>query len=158
MTLPSAGAPASLSKEWNFYDYDREAKLTPIKTLRLNSPNDDDVLLDFLHDFVDRTAKMTPPTGDEQWTEGLVQPFLDLAASYEASGEYEVKRDLWRGVLAGAFIESWRETAERDLFARQHDAGGHRPSRGRNLAPGRSAGPRRGYPPRQTLRRLLPPG
>lgn len=108
-------------KEWNFYDYDREvvqeAKLTSVKTLRLNTRDDDDVLLDFLHDFVDRTAKMTPPTGDAKWTEELVVPFLNLAASYERTGEYEVKRDLWRGVLAGAFINSDPD-AERDLFAR----------------------------------------
>lgn len=108
-------------KEWNFYDYDREAdqeaKLTSIKTLRLSAPDDDDGLLAFLHDFVDRTAKMTPPTGDAQWTESLVQPFLELAASYESTGEYEVKRDLWRGVLAGAFINPEGD-AERDLFAR----------------------------------------
>ncbi len=104
-------------KEWHFYNYDRGAKLIPVRTLRLSSPNDGERLLDFLHDFVDRTSKMTPPTGDGRWAEGLAQPFLDLAAAYENTGEYQVKRDLWRGVLAGAFINS-EPDAERDLFAR----------------------------------------
>lgn len=110
-------------KEWSFYNYDRAAtqdtKLTLVKTLRLSTPDDDDGLLAFLHGFVDRTARMAPPTVDNQWAERLVQPFLDLAARYEATGEYEVKRDLWRGVLAGAFINPQSDPeAERDLFAR----------------------------------------
>ena len=110
-------------KEWSFYDYDRNApdseKLTLVNTLRLNTQADDETLLAYLYDFVNRTVKMAPPTDNVRWSEGLVQPFLDLAARYEASPEYDVKRSLWRGVLRGAFINPQGDAdAERDLFAR----------------------------------------
>ena len=43
----------------------------------------------------------------------------ELAARYENSPEYDVKRSLWRGVLRGAFINPQGDAdAERDLFAR----------------------------------------
>ena len=110
-------------KEWSFYDYQRNApegaKLTPRHTLRLNAPEDDEALLAYLYDFVNRTVKMAPPTDNEQWAENLVQPFQDLAARYENSPEYDVKRSLWRGVLRGAFLNPQGDgDAERDLFAR----------------------------------------
>ena len=110
-------------KEWLFYDYDRDAsdgnKLTPVNSLRLEEPDDDEELLERLHRFVNRTVKMLPPTDDAGWANGLVQPFLDLAARYEHTSEYEVKRDLWRGVLRGAFLNPQEDTdRERDLFAR----------------------------------------
>ena len=110
-------------KEWSFYDYRRDApegaKLTPRHTLRLDAPEDDEALLAYLYDFVNRTVKMTPPTDNEQWAESLVQPFQELAARYESSPEYEVKRSLWRGVLRGAFLNPQGDAdAERDLFAR----------------------------------------
>ena len=110
-------------KEWSFYDYQRDApesaQLTPRHTLRLNTPEDDEALLAYLYDFVNRTVKMAPPTDNEQWAENLVQPFQDLAARYENSPEYDVKRSLWRGVLRGAFLNPQGDgDAERDLFAR----------------------------------------
>ena len=110
-------------KEWSFYEYDRDAgegaKLTPVRTLRLNAPDDDDTLLAYLYDFVNRTVKATPPTYDVRWAEGLAQPFCDLAARCENSPEYAVKRSLWRGVLRGAFLNPQGDAAaERDLFAR----------------------------------------
>ena len=110
-------------KEWSFYDYNRDApdsgKLTPVNTLRLNTQADDETLLAYLYGFVNRTVKMAPPTDNVRWAEGLVQPFLDLAARYEASPEYDVKRSLWRGVLRGAFLNPQGDTdSERDLFAR----------------------------------------
>ena len=108
-------------KEWSFYDYRRDApegsQLTPLHTLRLDAPEDDEALLAYLYDFVNRTVKMTPPTDNEQWAESLVQPFQDLAARYENAPEYEVKRSLWRGVLRGAFLNPQGD-AERSLFAR----------------------------------------
>ncbi len=110
-------------KEWSFYDYDRNApdseKLTLVNTLRLNTQADDETLLAYLYDFVNRTVKMAPPTDDTEWAEGLVQPFLDLAARYQTSPEYDVKRSLWRGVLRGAFLSPQGDAnSERDLFAR----------------------------------------
>ena len=110
-------------KEWFFYDYDRERpeddKLTLIKSLRLTAPADDEELLTILYDFVNRTVKMAPPTDDEEWANRLVQPFLELAQDYAYTSEYQVKRDLWRGVLAGAFLNPQADAvAERDLFAR----------------------------------------
>ena len=108
-------------KEWFFYDYDREAiggeKLTLVNILTLNGLDDDEALLTQLYDFVNRTAKMAPPTDNAEWVNGQLQPFLSLAARYEDIAEYEVKRDLWRGVLSGAFINS-QDAGERDLFAR----------------------------------------
>ena len=108
-------------KEWSFYDYHRDApegaQLTLVNTLRLDTPDDDEALLAYLYDFVNRTVKMTPPTDNEQWAESLVQPFQDLAARYENAPEYEVKRSLWRGVLRGAFLNPQGD-AERSLFAR----------------------------------------
>ena len=110
-------------KEWSFYDYDRDAlaseKLTLANTLRLGTQADDETLLAYLYDFVNRTVKMAPPTDNVQWAEGLVQPFIDLAARYGNSPDYDVKRSLWRGVLRGAFLSSQGGAdAERDLFAR----------------------------------------
>ncbi len=110
-------------KEWSFYDYSREApdaeNLTLVNTLRLNTSDDDETLLAYLYDFVNRTVKIAPPTDNTRWAESLAQPFVDLAARYENSPEYAVKRDLWRGVLRGAFINSQENAeAERDLFAR----------------------------------------
>ena len=110
-------------KEWFFYDYHRDApdgtKLTLLNTLRLDTPEDGESLLAYLYDFVNRTVKMAPPTDNEQWAENLVQPFQDLAARYENSPEYDVKRSLWRGVLRGAFLNPQGDgDAERDLFAR----------------------------------------
>ena len=110
-------------KEWFFYDYDGYApdgaKLTPVDSLRLDTPDDGERLLAVLYDFVNRTVKMAPPTDNPQWAERLAQPFLDLAARYEHSPEYDVKRSLWRGVLRGAFLNPQGDAAaERDLFAR----------------------------------------
>ena len=110
-------------KEWSFYDYQRNApegaQLTPRHTLRLNAPEDDEALLAYLYDFINRTVKMAPPADNEQWAENLVQPFQELAARYENSPEYDVKRSLWRGVLRGAFLNPQGDgDAERDLFAR----------------------------------------
>ena len=110
-------------KEWLFYEYDRDApdagKLTLINTLRLETPDNYDTLLSYLYDFVNRTVKMAPPTDNREWAERLVQPFIELAARYESSPEYDVKRSLWRGVLRGAFLNPQGDAdAERDLFAR----------------------------------------
>lgn len=109
-------------KEWLLYDYHRDAadgeKLTTVDLLRLDGPEDDETLLTRLYDFVNRTVKMAPPTDDLRWTENLAQPFLDLAARYETSPEYEVKRDLWRLMLRGAFLNPQSGDDERDLFAR----------------------------------------
>ena len=110
-------------KEWFFYDYDRSAddgaKLTLVHTLRLTEPNDDEELLTRLYDFVNRTVKMAPPTDNVRWAEGLVQPFLDLAARYESRSEYDVKHQLWEGVLRGAFIIPPDDPqSKRELFAR----------------------------------------
>lgn len=109
-------------KEWLFYEYDRDApdseRLSLSNSLRLDAA-DDDTLLSYLYDFVNRTVKMAPPTHDTEWAERLVQPFIGLAARYENSPEYDVKGSLWRGVLRGAFINPQGDAdAERDLFAR----------------------------------------
>ncbi len=110
-------------KEWSFYDYRRNSpdvgNLTLINTLRLNTPDDDETLLAYLYDFVNRTAKLLPPTNNAEWAERLVQPFIALAASYESTSEYSVKQQLWEGVLRGAFIIPPDDPdAKRDLFAR----------------------------------------
>ena len=109
--------------EWSFYEYDRDApdgeKLTLARALRLDALEDDDRLLSYLYDFVNRTVKMAPPTDNVEWAERLVQPFLDLAARYEHRSEYDVKHKLWEGVLRGAFIIPPDDVdAKRDLFAR----------------------------------------
>ena len=110
-------------KEWFFYEYDRHApyaeKLTLVNTLRLDTPADDDALLAYLYDFVNRTVKMAPPTDNVRWSEGLAQPFLDLAVRYESRSEYDVKHKLWEGVLRGAFIIPPDDPeSKRELFAR----------------------------------------
>ena len=112
-------------KDWTFYDYKRdlgvsaEQRLTPVKQVRLNAATDDDNLLAYLYEFVNRTVKMAPPTDNVLWADKLAQPFINLATRFENSPEYDVKRSLWRGVLRGAFINPQGEGhAERDLFAR----------------------------------------
>ena len=110
-------------REWFFYDYHRDAaaddKLSLLNTLRLDTADDDENLLAYLYNFVNRTVKMAPPTDNVQWAERLAHPFIALAAQYENSPEYEVKRSLWRGVLRGAFLNPQGDVAaERDLFAR----------------------------------------
>ena len=108
-------------KEWLFYEYDRHApdaeKLALANSLRLDTPADDDTLLAYLYAFVNRTAKMAPPTDNVAWVERQLEPFLILATRYENTAAYGVKRDLWRGVLSGAFINPPGD-AERELFAR----------------------------------------
>ena len=110
-------------KEWLFYEYDRHGpegeKLAPVNSLRLDTPDDDDTLLAYLYDFVNRTAKIAPPTDNVAWVERQVRPFLDLAGRYESRSEYEVKHKLWEGVLRGAFIIPPDDPdARRALFAR----------------------------------------
>ena len=108
-------------KSWSFYDYRRDAEpaLTPLREMRLQTPQDDDALLSYLYDFVNRTAKMSPPTDNKDWADDRAQPFIDLAADYESSPAYAVKRTLWRDLLRGAFLTPPDDTAaERDLFAR----------------------------------------
>ena len=110
-------------KEWSFYDYNRDDpdadKLTLVNVLRLNTLDDDEALLAYLYDFVNRTVKMAPPTDNTRWAEGLAQPFLDLAHRYESRSEYDVKHKLWEGVLRGAFIVPPDDPeSKRELFAR----------------------------------------
>ena len=107
-------------REWSFYHYDRNAnELKPDDTLRLEDEPDDEALLSKLFHFVDRTTKMSPPVDNQGWANDLAEPFLDLAARYERTTEYQVKLDLWRNVLSGAFITPQGDAnAERHLFAR----------------------------------------
>lgn len=107
-------------REWSFYHYDRNAnELKSDATLRLESEPDDEALLAKLFHFVDRTTKMQPPVDNSDWANDLAQPFFDLAARYEKTPEYQVKLDLWRNVLSGAFITPQGDiNAERHLFAR----------------------------------------
>ena len=107
-------------REWSFYHYDRNAnELEPDDTLRLENEPDDEALLSKLFHFVDRTTKMSPPVDNQGWANDLAKPFLDLAARYERTTEYQVKLDLWRNVLSGAFITPQGDAnAERHLFAR----------------------------------------
>ena len=110
-------------REWLFYEYNRDVpdaeKLALVNMLTLETLDNDDTLLSYLYDFVNRTVKMAPPTDNREWAERLVQPFIELAARYESSPEYDVKRSLWRGVLRGAFLNPQGDAdAERDLFAR----------------------------------------
>ncbi len=113
-------------KEWYFYDYDLNApddkRLKLVQSLNLVNPNDDDPLLSFLYDFVNRTVKLAPPTGGKDWAERWAQPFIDLASNVGHAGSpaYAVKRALWRDLLRGAYITPPEKdsAAERDLFAR----------------------------------------
>ena len=110
-------------KEWLFYVYDRAgapgSRLTMVRQMLLDTPDDDDPLLSQLYDFVNRTVKLAPPTDNVEWANRQAQPFIDLAARYESVAEYDVKRKLWRGLLRGAFLNPQEDTAgERDLFAR----------------------------------------
>ncbi len=108
-------------KAWSFYDYRRDAEppLTLLREMRLQTVEDDDHLLAYLYDFVNRTAKISPPTDNVQWTDAIAQPFIDLAAGYEKAAAYAVKSALWRDLLRGAFLTPPDDAAaERDLFAR----------------------------------------
>ena len=108
-------------KEWSFYDYrrDTEPPLTLRREMHLQTPQDDEDLLDYLYNFVNRTAKIAPPTDNKDWADDLAQPFIDLAVDYESVPAYGVKRTLWRDLLRGAFLTPPDDTtAERDLFAR----------------------------------------
>ena len=113
-------------REWHFYDYDRAApegrRLRPTRQLNLAQEQDDDPLLSYLYDFVDRAVKLPPPTDDRAWAEKLAQPFIDLADTVAQSNSpaYGVKLALWRDVLRGAYITPPEADSadERDLFAR----------------------------------------
>ena len=112
-------------KEWSFYDYNRDfslpsaQRLTLELELRLDVGEDDDALLGYLYQFVDRATKLAPPTDDEKWVEDLAKRYIDLAAVCQQSPAYDVKRKLWRDVLRGAYITPPSDSAaERDLFAR----------------------------------------
>ena len=113
-------------REWHFYDYRRNApeghQLTPTQSLNLIQPDDDDPLLSYLYDFVNRTVKLAPPTDNREWAESLAQRYIALAdkIALEDSPAYGVKLALWRDVLQGAYITPPEagSAAERDLFAR----------------------------------------
>ncbi len=112
-------------KEWSFYNYSPgfdmplERRLTLDRDIRLDTPHDDDELLGYLYQFVDRTTKLAPPTDNEIWVEGLARQYIALAASCEQSPAYDVKRALWRDVLRGAYLAPPGDSAaERNLFAR----------------------------------------
>ncbi len=112
-------------KEWSFYSYRSDLdlpsaqRLTLERELSLYAPDDDDVLLEYLYEFVDRATKLTPPTDDEKWVEDLAMRYIDLAGACHQSPAYDVKRKLWRDVLRGAYITPPSDSAaERDLFAR----------------------------------------
>ena len=108
-------------KAWSFYDYQRDTEppLTLLREMRLQEPEDDDHLLAYLYDFVNRTAKIAPPTDNVRWADEVAAPFIKLAADYEQIPAYAVKRALWRDLLRGAFLTPPDDTAaERDLFAR----------------------------------------
>ena len=108
-------------KAWSFYDYQRDAEpsLTLLREMPLQTVDDDDHLLAYLYEFVDRTVKRVPPTDRPEWSESRVSTFVALAAKCEQLPEYDVKRRLWRDLLRGAFIAPPDEAAaERDLFAR----------------------------------------
>ena len=110
-------------REWHFYDYNPDApeerRLIPARSLNLIHPDDDDILLGYLYDFVNRTVKLAPPTDNQEWAENLAQQYIALAAACEPSPAYDVKRALWRDVLRGAYLTPPDESAaERSLFAR----------------------------------------
>ena len=97
----------------------RERRLIPARRLNLLHPDDDDILLGYLYDFVNRTVKLAPPTDNQEWAEKLAQQYIALAAACEPSPAYDVKRALWRDVLRGAYLTPPDEgAAERSLFAR----------------------------------------
>ena len=112
-------------KEWQFHDYDREApekeRLKPTRSMRLDNPEDDELLLSYLYDFVNRTVKLMPPTDNRDWVEKWAQRFKDIAADVDSAGSpaYDIKRALWRDALRGAYITPPDTgVAERNLFAR----------------------------------------
>ena len=127
-TLQGIGWRACITdgQEWYFYDYRRNApeghQLTPTQSLNLIQPDDDDPLLSYLYDFVNRTVKLAPPTDNREWAESLAQRYIALAdkIALEDSPAYGVKLALWRDVLQGAYITppAAGSAAERDLFAR----------------------------------------
>ena len=113
-------------REWYFYNYRRAApegeRLSLVRRINLADQDDDDPLLSFLYDFVNRTVKLAAPTSDRDWPENLAQPFIELAANTEESDSpaYAVKRALWQDLLRGAHIAPQQEATDsgRDLFAR----------------------------------------
>ena len=108
-------------KEWTFYHYtaEPEPELHWVKTLYLQREGDEDPLLEFLYHFVNRTAKMAPPTDNPDWIENQAQPFLRLAAQHQQIPAYQIKNSLWRDLLKGAFLTPPEESVEqRNLFAR----------------------------------------
>ena len=108
-------------KTWSFYNYIQEPQpeLILIKELSLQRPEDEEILLDFLYGFIDRTARMAPPTDNPEWIEEQTKPFLRLAAQFYETPAYAIKNALWRDLLKGAFLTPPEDTAaERDLFTR----------------------------------------
>lgn len=77
-------------KQWEFYDYDRNRpqadRFTSVRHLNLTTPANDDALIGFLYDFVNRTVKLAPPTYDKEWVEKLAEPFIELAARVDGEG------------------------------------------------------------------------
>ena len=108
-------------KAWSFYDYrrDGEPALTRLREMRLQTPQDDEDLLAYLYDFVNRTAKMAPPTYNNEWVETIAEPFTDLAVACQSQPAFGVKQTLWRDLLRGSFLIPPQDAEEqRDLFAR----------------------------------------
>ena len=108
-------------KEWSFYDYRRDAEpaLIPLREMQLRTPQDDDDLLAYLYDFVNRTAKIPPPTYNNEWVDIIATPFIDLAVTCQFQPAFAVKQTLWRDLLRGSFLIPPSDVDEqRDLFAR----------------------------------------
>ena len=108
-------------KEFEFYDYDRTAnpKLTLTETVTLNNQDDDDKLIDAVYRFIDRTARLAPPTSDTQWAEAQAEPFIQMASACQNTPAFKIKKTLWRDLLKGAFLTPPDDqAAEQNLFAR----------------------------------------
>ncbi len=113
-------------KEWRFYRYNRDKpqneRLALVRELTLADPSDDEALVSFLYDFVERTVKLSPPTSDAEWAEKMARPFINLAISIADKGSpaYDVKLKLWRDLLRGAYITPPKANSpeETNLFAR----------------------------------------
>lgn len=79
---------------------------TPDAVLTIEHRSQIDALLIRLHDAVDRTSKIAPPTHDGRWATSKLESFVDLVARVKSSSSFEMKLALWQDMLDGAYINS----------------------------------------------------
>ena len=110
---------------WQFYDYDAtlgdqgtESRLTNPHTITCDNDTHCMEVLDYLYNFVNRTARPMPPI-DVGWVEVLEDEIVKAAKSVQSNPGFNVKLRLWKRLLRGSHMLSLIDDSDKiALFAK----------------------------------------